>query len=104
MPGTQYDESTRKRQILRGATFAAREKGYQQITQKDIAALAGVSTGLITFHFDNMDGLRNKLMEYAVETKDLKIVAQGLTAGDSIALAAPDSLRTEALARALLNA
>ena len=98
MPGRKLYHHTRKRQILDGAMLAAHTKDYRQITQKDIAALAGVSTGLITFHFDNMDGLRNKLMEYAVETSDLKIVAQGIVAQDPIALGASDTLRANALA------
>ncbi len=98
MPGTQKDYHTRQTQILDGALVAAESKGYRQITQKDIATEADMSTGSITYHFDNMDNLRDQLMYHAILRGNLDVLAQGLVAKDPIALAAPETAKANALA------
>lgn len=84
--------------ILLAAARCAKKGAYGEITQSEIAREAGISTGLVTYYFDNMDTLRNDLMTWAVETKDLLIVAQGLAVQDPIAIAAPQSTKHNAIA------
>ncbi len=98
MTGIQSSRWHRKSQILDGGLKAADPKGYRQITQKDIAAECGMSTGSITYHFYNMDNFRKELMEHAIKQKNLIVIGQGIAAQDPLALAAPETLRNNALA------
>lgn len=88
----------RREMILKAAATLAYDRGYRTVKQAEIAALAGVAPSTIVYLFRDMDRLRRALMGWAIETKDLKILAQGLSMDDSIALAAPATLRANAVA------
>lgn len=95
-PTRRLPSSERRMAILEAAVQLTTTCGYRELTQANIANEAKVSPGLITFHFNNMDSLRDALMRHAIETQNLRILAQGLAVQDSIAIAAPVDLRAAA--------
>lgn len=88
----------RREMILKAAATLSYTQGYATVKQAEIAALAGVAPSTVVYLFKDMDRLRRALMGWAIENKDLKILAQGLSIDDSIALAAPVTLRANAVA------
>ena len=51
MPGSKAPEEERRRQILAAAYRVASDEGLAETTILQVAAAAGVSPGLIMFHF-----------------------------------------------------
>ena len=98
---TRLKPDARKGLIEEGALEAALEIGFAEFTRTDVAAKADVSEGLVTHYFGNMDALRRRVMEHAVERGILPLVAIGLTAGHPVALGAPVSLKSKALSSLL---
>ena len=94
----RLNKNTRKRQILEAAAILAHSGSYKTVTQTEISRACGVSRGIITYHFYDMNNLRCELMEFAVRTGDLKVLGQGIAMWDPIALAAPDTAKANALA------
>lgn len=76
----------------------ARAKGYQNVRRADIAKQAGVSDALVSRYLSTMVQIKRTIMRQAVHTSDLRIVAQGLAAGDKIAGKAPPELKSRAIA------
>jgi AcrR family transcriptional regulator len=67
MPGTKIPEAERREQILRAAVAVATNVGLAGVTVRLVAAEAGVSVGLVLFHFATMDGLRDALLDWLLE-------------------------------------
>ena len=88
----------RDERILQAAVDLARVDGYQWITREAVANRAGVSPATINNVFDTMVGLKRAVLQTAVDTRDLTIVAQGLADRHEIVMAAPEDLRREAAA------
>lgn len=88
----------RNRRILEAAAELAAERGYTTMTRADIAQRAGVADGSVNNAFGTMDGLRDAVMQRAVDTSDAEIVAQGLAARHPVALGAPQALKDQASA------
>lgn len=65
-----------KATILGTAVGIARQAGLQNITRVEVAHLAECSTGIISHHFGDMDGLINAVVEYAVQHEVLEIITQ----------------------------
>lgn len=85
--------------ILAAALELAAAGNYRDLTRAAVAQAAGVSPGTVSNYAGDMDGLRAKVMVEAVRSGAwLGVVAQGLAARDPIALAAPEAVRTAALA------
>jgi AcrR family transcriptional regulator len=57
-------EEVRRKQVIETAIQAIASRGFAQTTLSDIAKMAGVSTGVITYHFKNKD----ELLEQCVRT------------------------------------
>lgn len=93
----RYKPEVRREIILNAAVFLAEKQGYRQVIRDDIARLVGISGAAVQYHFKTMDLLRDALMEFAVKTRNAKVVAQGLALSDTRALAADDKLKQEAL-------
>lgn len=68
MPGTKAPEEERRRQILAAAYRVAGEQGLAETTILQVAAAAGVSPGLIIFHFKNRRQLLLSLLEELLAT------------------------------------
>ena len=98
MTRNRLQADLRRHDILEAAARVAAISSYREITQAQIAAEAGISPGLITYHFYSMNKLRKKLMVWAVQNKNLTIVAQGLAMHDPIAMSAPKTTRSNAAA------
>jgi len=79
-----------------GAKLAA-GTGYANVTRQQLADAAGVSMGVVNYHFGTMAQFRRDLMRYAVRVKCLPVIAQGLVVRDVHALKAPQDVIDEAL-------
>lgn len=94
--GPAYERGTRKSVLLDTAFRLAKEVGYLNLRRNMICDGAKISRGLITHHFKNMAGLHDEIIKRAIEVGEDKILAQGLIAGNHIALNAPDKLKKRA--------
>lgn len=63
MPGRKAPEAARREQILEAAFKVACRKRLEGMTIRAIAAEAGLSTGLVLFHFKSRDGVLVALLE-----------------------------------------
>jgi len=86
-----------KERILDVAYSMALSDGFSCLKRDDIAAKAGVALGTINHHFQTVAALRNEVMKRAVEAEDLKLIAEGIAAGEPAAQAASQELRLKAL-------
>lgn len=68
MPGSRAPEMERRRQILAAAYRVAGEQGLAETTILQVAAEAGVSPGLVIFHFKNRRDLLLALLEELLAT------------------------------------
>jgi AcrR family transcriptional regulator len=66
MPGTKVAEQQRREQIVRAAWEIATRDGLHAITIRDVAAQAGISPGLVLFHFEAKEKLVQALAEWVV--------------------------------------
>lgn len=88
----------RNRAVLDAALRLAGQRGYRNITRRQVADEAQVAAGSINNAFGTMDGLRDAVMAAAVERSVAVVVAQGLADKHPAALAAPETLRQLAVA------
>lgn len=86
----------RDRLILDAATHCAIEDGFQWITRERVAARAKVGVGTVNSAFRTMRDLKRAVLQHAVDTGIVEIVAQGLAEGHPITKAAPQALRDRA--------
>jgi TetR/AcrR family transcriptional regulator, transcriptional repressor of bet genes len=68
MPGMKASEDARRKQILRAAFDVASRRGLAGLTLRLVASRAGLSTGLVLFHFKSKDQLVGALLDYVLET------------------------------------
>ncbi len=94
----RLDPKLRKDQLLVAALEAARKSGYNHITRREIAIIAGTSEALISRHWGTMNQVRRAVMRRAIIDKDVTVLAQGLSARDPVAMKASPELRAKAAA------
>ena len=92
----RLEPTERRDQILKAAVDLAKEKGYHALTRDGVAVQAGVSFGLVTRYYGAIDTLKQKVMDEAVRTGILEIIAAGLAVGDPVARSAPSELKVKA--------
>jgi TetR/AcrR family transcriptional repressor of bet genes len=63
MPGQKAAEAERRKQILEAAYKVALRKGIQGLTVRAVAAAAGLSHGLVLFHFKRKDQLVGAVLD-----------------------------------------
>lgn len=97
-PQQKLDAKTREAQILAASLKLAESIGYSRVTLQQIADAAGVAKSLPLVYFGTMAGWKRKVMREAVRTSNLRVIAQGLAAGDPHAKKASPELRTQAAA------
>jgi AcrR family transcriptional regulator len=97
MSGKRLAPDVRSGQILDAAIKLAKSKGFGALTRDGIADAAGVSTGLVSNYFGNMDAMKNEVMKVAVRDEILPVIAAGIVAGNRIAKRAPEALRKRAV-------
>ena len=64
--------------IIARATILARVFGVMAVTRLMIAEDTGVAVGTISYRFGSMKALRDKIVDWAVENEDIKILADAL--------------------------
>ena len=74
MPGQREPEEQRREALLRAAYAVAARDGLAAVTGRAVAAEAGVSSGLVFFHFRSKDALLAALLEW--------LLAHTLVAGE----------------------
>jgi AcrR family transcriptional regulator len=82
--------------ILAAAMQLANLKRFTKVTRNDVAKKAKCAPGLVSYYFTSMPLLRKKMVEKAVEDKNLKIVGEALADRHSVAMKAPEALRKAA--------
>ncbi len=100
MARTRLKPEDRREQIMTAAIKLAEQGHYQQITREQIANAAGVSVGLVSAHCGTMANLRRDIMRQAIRDSKVRIIAQGLVAGDTHARKAPTELKQRAMGAA----
>jgi AcrR family transcriptional regulator len=93
MPGRKAPEADRKEQILKAALRIAARDGLKGLTIRSVAAEAGLSSGLVLFHFSSKDALLSAALEVLLETTAV------LKVGHNIARIPPSLDRLLALLR-----
>jgi AcrR family transcriptional regulator len=68
MPGAKADEAVRREQIRVAAYEIAIESGVRGITIRDVAERAGVSPGLVLFHYGSKEQLVLDVLAWVMET------------------------------------
>lgn len=66
MPGTKADEAARREQVLKAAYQLATKRGLSALTIRDVAERAGLSSGLVLFHFGTKEQLLLELLEWVL--------------------------------------
>ena len=68
MPGNRAAEDVRRAQIINAAYAVAGSKGLEGVTVRDVARKAGISHGLVLFHFKTRQQLIIALLDWLLET------------------------------------
>lgn len=89
--------AVRQAGILNVALMLAEQRGYTAITRDEVAEAVGVRGPLLHYYFGTMKQFRRELMRWAILTRNLRVVAQGLAVDDPQAVQADDDLRRLAL-------
>lgn len=88
----------RKDQILQAAIkVAARPGGWARLTREAVAKEAECAEGLPSKYFGTMVNFKRAIMRAAIQDWNLSVIAQGLAAGDKVAMKAEDALKRKAL-------
>ena len=74
MPGRHVAESVRRSQIIKAAYHVAAARGLGGLTVRRVATKAGVSTGLVLFHFETKD----QLLDWLLATTTVLHVSEGI--------------------------
>ena len=88
----------RKQQILTAAIrVAARPGGWSKLTREAVAKEADCAEGLPSKYFGTMVNFKRAIMRAAIHDWNLSVIAQGLAAGDKVAMKAEEALKRKAL-------
>jgi TetR/AcrR family transcriptional repressor of bet genes len=68
MPGRKASEATRRNQILQAAAEIAERRGLDALTVRHVAERAGLSVGLVLFHFETKDALIIAVLDRVLAT------------------------------------
>lgn len=68
MPGKKESEQLRRQQIVLAAFRVAAREGLEQLTVRLVAAEAGLSTGLVFFHFESKEMLLLALLDWLLDS------------------------------------
>jgi AcrR family transcriptional regulator len=93
---TRRPES-RKQEILDTALILARMVGYQNVQLPQVAARCQCSTGTVMKYYTTMNQLKRAIMGAAIAREDLKVIAQGIIAGDPRARAVDHRIKVKAM-------
>lgn len=80
MPGSRAAEGVRRGQIIKAAYAIAGSKGLDALTVRDIARKAGISHGLVLFHFETKELLVMALLDWLLETTTVLHITDDIAA------------------------
>jgi AcrR family transcriptional regulator len=83
MPGQKASEAERRGQLLRAAYDVASRDGLDAVTIRTVAAEAGLSNGLVIFHFTSKDQLLLALLDYVLATTTVLHITEDIAAIES---------------------
>jgi DNA-binding transcriptional regulator YbjK len=89
------EKSKEKRRVILVAAFgiAMRAWGWNSLTRLSVAQEAKCSSGIVSFHFGTMDGLRREVIKLAVKSGAYSVIGQAIAAGDPYALTLPRQIK-----------
>lgn len=91
--------SNTKQTILAAALKCARKHGLYDMTRTQIAKAAKTATGTVSFHYDDMIGLRRAIVRHCItKLTYLDVLGQALARKDTLAVRAPADVKREAVA------
>lgn len=67
-----------KLEILKAATKLAEDIGFMRLSYVGVASRLTLGVGAVQYNFTSTDILKNAVIEYALHTENLKILAQAL--------------------------
>lgn len=97
----RLDPTTSRQEILNAAAQVAVEVGLLGMTRDLVMAKADRSAGLVSRAFGGMEGLREAVLQTAIDHDRADIVADGLALRMPLAKSAPEPLLRKA--RAILS-
>lgn len=80
MPGRKAPEAERREQIILAAYAVATRRGLREMTVRQVAAEAGLSTGLVFFHFTSREQLVSALLDWLLATTTVLHVSEAVRA------------------------
>lgn len=83
--------------LLGVAMQLANLHGFGRVTRNMIADRAEVATGTVSYHFKGMRKLEAAMVERAIETENLRILGQAISAKHPLAHKASDALKQRAV-------
>lgn len=95
--GTRKKGAATREKIIAKALSYSEEFGYCKATRGKIAKLCGLIPHNITYHFGSIDQFHDTIIREAISRSNYIVIAQGIAAGNPIALGANDELKRKAL-------
>ena len=87
--------------ILNCAIELSEKNDYKTLTRAIIADELCIAPTLITYYFNDINSLKNVIVETALKRKNLTIIAQALAFKDPVVENIPEKLKTNALKAAI---
>ncbi len=75
MPGSKASEQQRREQILGAAYAVASRNGLEGLTVRAVATKAGLSHGLVLYHFKRKDQLVRALLDWLLQSASLLTIS-----------------------------
>jgi AcrR family transcriptional regulator len=66
-PGRKASKAVRRQQLIDATIVVLARKGFSALTVADVAGVAGLSVGIINFHFDSKEKLLADCLSYMAE-------------------------------------
>lgn len=79
MPGVKASEAERREQIIAAAYDVASRNGLEGLTVRAVAAKAGLSHGLVLYHFNRKDQLVRALLDWLLKSAALLQIPASIT-------------------------
>lgn len=90
-------ESSKATILAAAIKVAARPGGWSKLTRDAVAREAQCADGLVSKYFGTMIAFRRSIMRAAIVNEELRVIAQGIAAGDKCAQKADPELKARAL-------
>jgi len=84
--------------LLTAAVELAADRGYLNVTRRDLAERVGCSVSLVSHYFDSVGKMRRLILAEAIRTENLTLIAQGIINRDRRVETIPVELKQRALA------